>query len=322
MTILTVVSYKSVLNAITSQKETFHEQRIHNTNFHTHEEISTALPQTRHYSPSEQPWLDLIVSSRGLRPEEVHRIRPPGSFLIQLLHASQTALQLGHISLSDGEDLEDSFPRMTEREDRVENFLQHGKFFVRLDTYSLKDALISDAGHIKNPRDLWTRLVTSARGLSCIKALKAFNIPVYLYLFPWNSELKPEFEYRVFCPPFLPSASPENSTMSISQYRWHSPWIHANLPSSERQRVAERLVVGCKKLQDQILASEAMTEDLRSRGFTFDVVEQQETGEVALIELNDFGALTGCGSCLSNWIRDARVLYELDREEVEVRVCV
>ncbi|KAH5806161.1 hypothetical protein HBI92_096160 [Parastagonospora nodorum] len=46
-------------------------------------------------------------------------------------------------------------------------------------------------------------------------------------------------------------------------------------------------------------------------GFSFDVVLQDD-GSVQLVELNPFGAMSGCGACLFNWIIDARMLYGLE----------
>lgn len=63
-----------------------------------------------------------------------------------------------------------------------------------------------------------------------------------------------------------------------------------------------------------------MTEQLADSGFTFDVVEALDSEKGArLIELNDFGAMSGCGSCLFQWIKDAPVLYGL-QEDVQFRV--
>ena len=65
----------------------------------------------------------------------------------------------------------------------------------------------------------------------------------------------------------------------------------------------------------------AMEEVLRNRGFVFDVYEDPSNQEVRLIELNDFGAMSGCGACLFHWIQDARVMYGVS-EGIEVRVAV
>jgi hypothetical protein len=39
---------------------------------------------------------------------------------------------------------------------------------------------------------------------------------------------------------------------------------------------------------------------------------------VQLIEMNPFGAMSGCGACLFNWVLDARMLYALDEGEIAV----
>ncbi|KAF2256699.1 hypothetical protein BU26DRAFT_414240, partial [Trematosphaeria pertusa] len=56
-----------------------------------------------------------------------------------------------------------------------------------------------------------------------------------------------------------------------------------------------------------------------SYGFSFDVIVK-EGGVVQVVEINPFGALSGCGACLFNWARDGRVLYGLDGGEVEFAV--
>ena len=64
-----------------------------------------------------------------------------------------------------------------------------------------------------------------------------------------------------------------------------------------------------------------MTDKLKNQGFVFDMTEDSGTQNVQLIELNDFGAMSGCGACLFHWIRDARVMYGLS-QDTEVRVAV
>jgi hypothetical protein len=44
-------------------------------------------------------------------------------------------------------------------------------------------------------------------------------------------------------------------------------------------------------------------------------------GEVQVIELNPFGAMSGCGSCLFHWVNDAEVLYNINKGEFEFKVC-
>lgn len=73
---------------------------------------------------------------------------------------------------------------------------------------------------------------------------------------------------------------------------------------------------------------ETLLEVLEEKGFVFDVAAMRGTGdgkqsyEVQLVELNPFGATTGCGSALFHWIRDAKMLYGLEKEDVEIRVAL
>lgn len=85
------------------------------------------------------------------------------------------------------------------------------------------------------------------------------------------------------------------------------------------------MYAGIEAVHERIVRSAgSMEEGLRGQGFTFDVVEilGDEGGVVQLVELNPFGAMTGCGSCLFQWVRDAEVLYGVMGEKVEFRVAV
>ena len=53
---------------------------------------------------------------------------------------------------------------------------------------------------------------------------------------------------------------------------------------------------------------------LLKHGFSFDVALERH-GNVRLVEINSFGALSGCGACLFNWILDSRVLYGLEEAQ-------
>jgi hypothetical protein len=41
---------------------------------------------------------------------------------------------------------------------------------------------------------------------------------------------------------------------------------------------------------------------------------------VQLVEINPFGALSGCGACLFNWVMDRKVLYGLEKAQFTVTV--
>ena len=252
MATLNIIPYSKVEAALSQQRDTFREQREYNTSFHTREEIAEALPRIRHFAPDEQPWillgpwLDLIMSSRGLREEDVHRIQLPGTFLVQLIYASRVGLQMGHLAKDDAEDLADAFPKTTICSADLKELVREEKFFARLDTCSFKDALIGD-GFIKDLNDLWTRLATSARGMSGVRSLRDLDrsMPVYIYLFPWSTDIKTELEYRVYCPP--PHVEQKDSAKAaeakisaISQYCWHTAWYHASAREEH-----ENIPIGC-----------------------------------------------------------------------------
>ena len=191
MATLKIVPFNSVEVALAEQREALHEQRNFNTTFHTREEVEGTLPELKHFSPEDQPWilispwLNLIASARALQETRIHRIVSPGTFLVQLVLASKVGLQMGKLLKDDAEDIADAFSRATSRGDKLEELIRTNKFHVRLDTCSLKDALIGE-GHVKSTKDLWTHLGTSARGMAGIKDLRSQNpsTPVSLYLFP------------------------------------------------------------------------------------------------------------------------------------------
>ena len=98
MAILKTILYRTIEQALAQQKDTFQDQHVFNTVHHKREEIEAILPDLQHFAPDTQPWillkpwLDLIMASQGLREVDVHRIRLPGSFLVQLIHASKLGL--------------------------------------------------------------------------------------------------------------------------------------------------------------------------------------------------------------------------------------
>jgi len=249
------------------------------------------------------------MASRGLQGSDVHRIQLPGTFHVQLSYPSQVALYQGYVPEDNAEDLAVSFPKATIRGDPLEELIPRNKFFVRLDTCSLKDSIIGE-GPVKNTRDLWMRLASSAHGMAGIRDLRKqeLSTPIVMYLFPWQDNMRTELKYRVYCPP------PTGKIAAIFQYKWHARWFYADAKEKYAGLVHKR-----NALHDKIMAHLAMTELLKSRGFVFDVVENPDTQEVKLIELNDFGAMSGCGPCLFHWIRNARVMYGVD-EGVKVRV--
>lgn len=316
------MSFTKVNDAIEEKKVTGIEQCSYNTCFHKQEEIAEVLPNIEHKPPHSvqpwillEPWLDMIISSRNLHEADVHRIELPGSFLAVLCSAFAVGIYMGRINASDAEDMEACFPKTTTRGIDISQLLQAGRYFMRLNTCSLKDAVAGGKGPVTSAQQLWTRLATSQRGCSGVMAMRAYDIsaPICLYLFPWDENMRTELEYRVFCPPYTERIA------AISQYKWHERWYHANESTLDQQEVAKRVLNGGEAIHRQLMDHPAMTEELKRSGFTFDIAEDLGGESVRLIELNDFGAMSGCGSCLFHWIEDAPVVYG-KLSKVEFRV--
>ena len=304
------------ISHVITSKET---DRTYNTNHHTRAEIDAVLPRYMHHYGKENfvwillsPWLDLIVSSRRLLPGDIHSIILPPMFLSFLKAASNVGLILGRVGQEDMEDLLSTLSKTTDQGKDIARILQNKGHFLRLDACSLKDAIIGE-GPIKDAKDICTRLATSSRGRNGIFVMQEEDPTakvIKLYLFPWDEAISTEHEYRCYCAPA------SGQLTAISQYCWHRPWLHGKRSLEEQQKVAERLLRHCITLHKQIMEHAAMTPQQLSWGFVFDVIEDPHTQEVRLLELNEYGAMSGCGSCLFQWIKDARLLYGIDGDAV------
>lgn len=78
------------------------------------------------------------------------------------------------------------------------------------------------------------------------------------------------------------------------------------------------------KISSPRLSVKGIYKDLKTWGFSFDIVVKgicPAGGNVEVVEINPFGARSGCGSCLFHWERDGSVLYG-GKEGVEVRILI
>lgn len=115
---------------------------------------------------------------------------------------------------------------------------------------------------------------------------------------------------------------------AISQYRWHAPYHRPSLISAQAD--ATKALTAAHSIHARIIShatsleplpdSTSVLQKLLSEGFVFDIFEAPN-GEMQLLEINPFGAMSGCGSCLFHWIEDARVMYG-KQERVEVRLAM
>lgn len=132
-----------------------------------------------------------------------------------------------------------------------------------------------------------------------------------------------EKEFRVFCAP------PDGRITGVSQYKWHAASVFTLTRTAEEVDALMRLIMDqIRGIHHQILGEAKKGEGgemdklLLKQGFSFDVMFEEEAGRCMLIELNSFGARSGCGSCLFHWLRDEAVLYGTgaDVAEVEFRI--
>jgi hypothetical protein len=124
---------------------------------------------------------------------------------------------------------------------------------------------------------------------------------------------------RVFVPPAArgirePKVN-DFAVSAISQYRWHSMFEPPYKFSG--QRVADRVSEGARNMLMDIVAyieaelDNNMRNLLSTYGFSFDVALQPD-GSLQLVEINPFGAMSGCGAYLFNWLIDGRIMYGLE----------
>lgn len=145
-----------------------------------------------------------------------------------------------------------------------------------------------------------------------------------MYFLPFNEKMRTDMEFRVFCPPG------EGMIAAVSQYRWHSRSIFADMREEERRVVIDAIFEGIQKVHKEIIGvvrerADGLDALILRQGFTFDVMWNAEEDRCLLIELNSFGTRSGCGTCLFHWLRDGDVLYGKKsgtNKEVEFRISV
>lgn len=315
-------------------------QPKHNTHQHKLEEIEAILPNHTHIPPKAQPWIlfdpfiHLVAESQALDRTSVHTITLPRRFLTMVEQYGTSGILLQSLSASVLEDLEETFPSATDKDQPIDGLFADGavgrsqRFFARISTCSLKDSVYKPydggagavdrgSGPVKCVEQLWQRIATSGRALTGIQDLRAADLPVKLFLLPWNDEIQAQREYRVFCAP------PSGEITAVSQYAWFKPWVHFDSGDAgvlNMEEKAQKILNGIIIVHQNIMAQpEIARSGMANTGFTFDVVECPD-GRIAFLELNNFGAMSSCGSCLYHWIDHAEILYAAMESDIEFRV--
>ncbi|KAI1163364.1 hypothetical protein F5B18DRAFT_619970 [Nemania serpens] len=292
-----------------------------NTSFHTEREAPD-LPTI----PSEKPysfkrWLPLVLRSRGLTAEDSQVVAFSLAQARLLLQVANASLPSGSINRIYQEEVDEEIAPALESL----TFPPEG-LFMRLEACSAKDGAQKRLGKpaLRSVEEILLLLLTSCRARNALlSALEGDAETFELFFTPWNDRMRPDREYRVFCPPFRPPDSLRIS--AISQYQWHKQWL-LHLASDElRNQAMEKIVEGSDEIRKQIAAeldAEDETDNLLMRQrLTFDVFFDEEHDVVHLVELNCFGLRSACGSCLFQWIRDRETLEGRGKpEDVEFRV--
>lgn len=271
-------------------------------------------------------WLPLIACSQRL--ENWHAI-PVSKYVLDCIHRCQAAWQSRPCPIS-SETLEDiqNVWRSSELHQALAKVPTSG-YFLRLDICSPKDT----PGGLRAVHTLDDMITTLAQSARARQAIEEFleeerlrsqrgdrsddereDDPFMIYLMPWNDMMDCAREFRVFVPP---ENGPKQRISAISQYRSHEPSIF--LHTGELDIIANKVYDEAKTLLPAIVNHmwtsprikerdrQRLAHDVQRFGFVFDVTLTAE-GEVLLLEINPFGALSGCGSCLFQWLRDAAQL--------------
>jgi hypothetical protein len=310
---LNIVDYQDVLQDLDKGVTT-----NFNTNFHTAEEApNLPIPTNKPYN--YEIWLPLILKSRGIPSSALQVISLSRTQIKVLVNAAAASIHTRELNRSYAEDLEDEvYPAFKEL-----TFPPEG-LFTRLGACSPKDGAQLTPGKlsIHSVEDIVLRITTSARTWSALtNILNSDAEEGHAYFLPFEAGMRSEREYRVFCVPSSLDIS------AVSQYKWHKPWIFGHENKDEMTNKALNILSGIQKVHAEIVAYMQAHHDkelesfIRSQGFTFDVLYDENAGQCVLIELNTFGVRSACGSCLFQWLKDRAVLYG-ETGDIEFRVAL
>ena len=322
---LTILNHNDIRAAMHSAKENLQETDKFNTHGHSHSTINDLVPEGlnwTHVEPSPHPsryrnWVSLLMGQKPAKAAAEWHIFELPRYLVSQVRLEHSAWFLrNEVNETRFADLLELFPSQTTAGISTDVVFDGTKdWFLRLDQCSTKDAKGSEEP-VRNVRDVLMRLCSSRRGETALAdALR--DEPgerSRVFLVPWDKMMDPGREFRVFCPP------PRGEIVAVSQYRWTSPFPERDV--GVVTAAGEVVVEKARRIHGMILEhargldADVLT-TMRAEGFTFDVL--LTAGRVQLVEVNGFGAMSGCGSCLFQWIDDARQLYGLE-EGVEVRV--
>ncbi|EUC44968.1 hypothetical protein COCMIDRAFT_96930, partial [Bipolaris oryzae ATCC 44560] len=252
-------------------------------------------PFFTHCDPSWTPysytlWHTLIASSQGLQGGEYHEVAIPGFLYEDIVRCHSAWVTTGCIYNAVLEELLETLKSTKAGHELVSLLDGERKWFIRLDHMSPKDSPMGGGLRSLTLRDVMTKLCTSMRAYSCLQREKVHaekedrETKIKLVLNRWDEGMDPGREFRAFVSP----------------------------PAAAQARTKNHPMASPKPDDFKISAISQYRYTL-----VFDVALEQD-GTVQLVEINPFGALSPCGACLFNWIRDGKVLYGIEEAQFAV----
>jgi len=336
----------SDVDEVKRQKDTSNpssrSQKFNTAQHHRHE-ILPIVPEHTHFKhevPSWEPydytlWLPVIAESQELTESDCFIGRIPGFMCEDLLRCHSAWVTTSQISQTLLDDAVETWMATPSGKSMAKLFDGRRPWFVRLAQMSPKDSPLGGKVPSTTLRHVIMKLCSSMRAYGCIQKevedarQDGRDIDLKIVVNRWDSEMDSAKEFRVFVPP--PLARLRDRTLdvldvnadfqisAISQYRWPEPFQEvypglrledtAHLVRDHANAILERIL----KFIDKKIEVHIKTM-LLTYGFCFDVVVK-EAGQVQLVEINPFGALSGCGACLFNWIKDGKTLYGLQEAQ-------
>ncbi|KAJ4378239.1 hypothetical protein N0V86_005939 [Didymella sp. IMI 355093] len=331
-----VADYAQVKQKQDTSHPTSRSQRF-NTAHHTRLDMLPAIRESATFTHSPPPWTPygyvlwqpLVARSQKLVDARVVRI--PGFLLEDLMRCHAASVSTNAIPAGLIQEVVAMW-RSTGKGRKLEGILDGEKeWFIRLDQMSPKDSPFGGKEATRSFDDVVRKMCSSMRAWNALQnevfdaKAQERELRINLILNPWDASMTAANEFRCFVPPpAARGAAPhvDNLRLSaVSHYAWHHAFTHPFQFSAHK--TADAVVSGATFLLQEIQSflSNMPLEIkmlLLRHGFTFDLALQPDA-TVHLVEINPFGALSGCGACLFHWVRDARVLYGFF-EDVEFRI--
>lgn len=332
---LTVLQFGAVMSS----------QSAYNSQAHTASEIDSALSRSSIRLPSEiihawpppEPYAyvryaDLVANSQHSPPDKRLNLVMPGFVARELL-----TLQASFLAKNDVSDTRVAEVSEDWQDSRACRSVFHAafslgeKWFVRLDDASPKDSPTKMP--VTSAKQLVRMLATSMRARAEVELKLQEGSEIIVFLRPWDEQMRKGIEFRCFIPPLAVHAAKSQEraeaaqvgwTLSaMSQYTWHQPFPTTSTTKFSAPEIIQTALDGAKRCMADVIdtAGEVGTlGELEKWGFILDIVVKLQgfEREVQLVEINPFGAVSGCGSCLFHWLRDAEQLYGL-KNDIEVR---